>query len=205
MLLTTDLATKNREKPQKLKRCTKTVEYQYPKTFYNKAYGEFDLSGVYFKKIIHEIANFINSSGRENLTVLDFGCGEGYLKKYCNEKKFSHKIVNYDVIQENSEVKEWQGVRFDVFVANHVFCLFTETELEDIIQKIKQINPNVEMIVGVCRAGLVNSICKTLANQKNAHSYNRINATEEISILEKNFKPIGRKNVFFMTDVYKLK
>ena len=114
MLLTTDLATKNREKPQKLKRCTKTVEYQYPKTFYNKAYGKFDLSGVYFKKIIHEIANFINSSGRENLTVLDVGCGSG---------KFAEMMLNagyqVDCVSPSpnltKHVRERLGKRSEIF------------------------------------------------------------------------------------------
>jgi hypothetical protein len=187
------------------------AEYIYPKKFYQKIYNKKTLSGFYFKKITHVIVNILKQNFSEKKIVLDFGCGEGYLKKIVNQKKINHKVYNYDTIEELSEIKDWENINFDVFVAIHVFCLFNINELEQLINKIKKINPNVEIIVGMERPRnaifkLIINIIKSFTNKEKIGTFfNKTTPEEELRILLKYCKIIDKRNIFFMTNVIRLK
>ena len=188
------------------------LNYIYPKKFYQKIYNKKTLFGFYFKKITYVIANILQQNFSKKQIVLDFGCGEGYLKKVSNKRKIIHKIYNYDILEEMSEIKDWKNINFDIFVAIHVFSLFDVNELEQLINKIKKINTNAEIIVGMERPRnvliklIINIIIKLFnGNEKIGTCFNKITVEEELKILLKYCKIIDKRNIFFMTNVIRLK
>ena len=71
---------------------------------------------IYFNRILKTIIR-IGNLDRRDVTILDFGCGTGYLKRHLPDK-----VIGYDVIPELTEVSDWRDVQFDVVVANELFC-----------------------------------------------------------------------------------
>ena len=63
------------------------------------------------KNKIIEVGNF-----HEKKNVLDYGCGTGDLKKLNLQKKNKSTIINYDIIEELSEIKDWREINFDTIV-----------------------------------------------------------------------------------------
>ena len=128
------------------------------------------LSQFYFRHLLQQIIN-VGRLERPGITILDFGCGRGELKRMLGAKK---KVVGYDVISELSDVSDWREVDFDVLVANQVFYSFSEAALESLLRELKQKNPTLELVVGISRQGLLNNIGKYLLGRPDAHSATKI-------------------------------
>ena len=72
------------------------------------------ISGIYFNSILKKIINIIIEN--KFTKILDFGCGFGYLKKKLIKKGNNIVVINYDIIQELSEVKTYKILQFDFLV-----------------------------------------------------------------------------------------
>ncbi|MBU1622503.1 MAG: class I SAM-dependent methyltransferase [Nanoarchaeota archaeon] len=86
----------------------------------------------YFNKLINtaiKMAKF-----QPNETILDFGCGNQYLK----HKLPQHNIIGYDIIPEMSDVENYRSVHPDVIFANSVFEHLTAEELHKTLQSFNQ-------------------------------------------------------------------
>lgn len=177
------------------------MKYIYPEKLYKKIYSDdFSIYGIYFKAIINSIYHILNSINSKSV-ILDFGCGDGYLKKIYYKNQTLHKIINYDVIEDKSEIKDYKGLKYDVIVASHVFCLFSEEKLNNFIKEEINKNENIKFIVAVGRQGFISKLAQFLTNKKDVNNYNQISGKKEFEILSKYRKLVLKKNIFFMTDV----
>ena len=177
------------------------MKYVYPENLYKKIYSKkFSLYGIYFKKIFTETCKFLNKIEKKSV-ILDFGCGEGYLKTIYTKHFNFHKIINYDVIPEKSEVKNYNDLKYDIIFASHVFCLFNEGELNNfLIQEIKK-NKKVKLIVAIGKQNFFSKFAQIITNKKKANKYNNLNSKQEYEIISKYKKPIFKKNIFYLTDL----
>jgi hypothetical protein len=77
---------------------------------------------------------------------MDFGCGFGYLKKLLINinGKDGIKVINYDIIKELTEVRSYKNKKFECLVANQVFYLFSNKQLNNFLSYLK--NPNQLLI-----------------------------------------------------------
>ena len=158
------------------------------------------VAGFYFHHLLSQIiriGNLNNFDGK----ILDFGCGVGQLKRRLG----GDKVIGYDVIQSLSDVHDWRSTNFDVFVANQVLYSFSEKDLNSLLEELKSKNPDLRMIVGISRQGMLNNIGKYLLGRPNAHSHTKIRPEQEIEILQRHGTILQRKNVFWLADVYLLK
>ena len=155
------------------------------------------ITRIYFYKILSTLINLGNLSNT-NKTILDFGCGYGMLKKLIPHSN----VLGYDIVQKWSDVKNWEEVPFDIFVSNQTFCLLEENEVNKILKKIKNINPDSIILVGMSRKSFLNKLGMKIFNYKNAHSAYRLDPSQELLILKKYCKIIKKKTVFFLSDVY---
>jgi 2-polyprenyl-3-methyl-5-hydroxy-6-metoxy-1,4-benzoquinol methylase len=167
------------------------------KDFHENYYS--GLKGTYFNRIIRKIIS-IASLDKRKIRILDFGCGVGKLKKV-----LGNKVINYDVLEDLSEIKDWKKAKFDVIVANEVFYLFTHDELRKFISDLYKINPDAELIVGISRQEIINKILAFLAGQRDAHDNTKLKHDDEIRILRERMKILRIKSVFFMCDILMLK
>jgi hypothetical protein len=155
------------------------------------------LSKFYFQHLLREIVK-VGNLDRPGITILDFGCGSGELKRLLA----GAKVVDYDIIPELSDVADWRSVDFDVLTANEVFYSFSERALESLLCELKQKNPKLELVVGISRQGLLNNIGKYLLGRADAHSATRIGPKKELEILERHCRINRKNNVMNLAHVY---
>jgi SAM-dependent methyltransferase len=157
------------------------------------------LSKFYFQHLLRQLAK-IGNLARPGITILDFGCGTGELKRLLA----GAQVVCYDIIPELSDMADWRAVDFDVLVANEVFYSFSEADLETLLLELKQKNPAIELVVGISRQGLLNNIGKYLFGRPDAHSATKIGPKKELEILERHCRVNRQKNVMNLANVYSL-
>ena len=160
------------------------------------------ISSIYFNNIFDNIINIISRNNKKKIKLLDFGCGNSYLKKRSKNKRL--KIIGYDVVKELSDVKNWKTVKFDYFVCCHVFVYLKKKKIENIIKYIKNNHPKAKVIVAITKQGWLNKIGAFILNEPNAHTNFNLTPEEEINILCKYMKIIKKKNIFCLTDIYLL-
>jgi SAM-dependent methyltransferase len=157
------------------------------------------LSKFYFQHLLRQLVK-VGGLERRGITILDFGCGRGELKRLLSDAK----VLGYDIIPELSDVADWRSVDFDVLVANEVFYSFSEADLEELLLELKQKNPAIELVVGISRQGLLNNIGKYLLGRPGAHSATKIGPKKEAEILERHCRANRKKNVLNLANVYSL-
>ena len=177
------------------------MKYIYPETLYKKIYSEgFSIYGIYFKKIFIETVKILNNFD-EKKTILDFGCGEGFLKKIYNKKFNNHKIINYDIIPEKTEVKDYNQIEYDILFGSHVFCLFSEKELDNFISKEINKNSKIIFIVAIGKQNFFSKFLQFISNNNKANSYNHLSGEQEMNAFLKQKKMVFKKSIFFLTDL----
>ena len=159
------------------------------------------ISGIYFNYIIKNIKKCLIKN--KKIKVLDFGCGHGHFKRKLGNQD-NIKVINYDIIKEYSDIKNWRNIKFDYLVATHVFMYFRKKELETLLSSLKKHNPNLKMIIVISKQGFLNNLGKFILNEPDAHKGTLLNHKEEIKIL-RNFTIIKfRKNLMFLSDLFSL-
>ena len=166
---------------------------QFLTTDYNKFTQKYYFTSV--AKNIIKIAQLQNT----DKTILDFGCGQKIFSRLLQ----NHKIINYDIKPEYTECESYENLNFDIVIFNHVLMYVYPKDIEELLDKIKKINPNCELILSLGRQNLLSKIGMILSSLPNAHDNTRSNYNEQIEIFFKKAKLIKKKlNVFAMTDIY---
>ena len=151
--------------------------------------------------ILREIVAIGNLANQKDLRILDFGCGFGELKKILG----ANRVVGYDIIPELSDVLDWRSVEFDVIVANEVFYCFNSDALNSLLLELKNHNPELMLIVGISKQGVLNNIGKYILFRPNAHSATKISPSQELEILLGHCTIVKHVSLFFLVDIFLLK
>jgi len=165
------------------------------------------IAGFYFRKIIEEIIVIIKKNTTEkSITVLDFGCGRNFLKKLVISNKLNKKIkvIGYDINQNFSDISCWKSIKFDYFVANHVFYLFTQNELNNLIKKLQSLRPRSKIIFGSSNQNFLNKIGMKILSKMNAHEHTKLSKKEQLDIILQYSRILMKVNVLFLTEIYLL-
>ena len=98
----------------------------------------------------------------EDKVILDFGCGYGYLKRL--NKKIGNKsqIINYDIVDELSDIKDIFSVNFDKIVFCQSLYLIEEDEIIRILKKLREKNSKLEIIVVISKQSYLNKLLSIL-------------------------------------------
>ena len=162
-----------------------------------------NISSIYFNNIFDNIIKYIDQSKTNKIKILDFGCGNGYLKKRLGKNK-KIKIIGYDIVKELSDVKNWKSVNFDYFVSCHVFTYLKKNQIENIFKYLKKKHLKSKVIVAITRQGWLNKLGAFILNEPEAHTNFNLNPNQELKILTKYMKIKKKINIFFLTDIYVL-
>jgi|TARA_B110000003_G_C16605706_1_gene517432 hypothetical protein len=155
------------------------------------------LSKIYFDSLLKKIIN-IGGLANENISILDFGCGEGRLKEMIGKS-----VTNFDKRSDLTEIPDWKDCQFNYFVANHVFYELSEEELHSVCREIKQrmLNQNITLIIGIARQGMLSRMGKLVLNRRNAHQDTKISPSQQIKILKQYFNIKRSINFWFLTQI----
>jgi len=157
---------------------------------------------IYFTGILKKIIK-VGDLVSKNKTILDFGCGIGKLKDLLiNSNK---NVINYDIVKEFSEVSYWNEKYFNVLVANEVFYTFEESELRELLQKLRKFNPELTLLVGISKQTIINKIGSFIFNDSKSHLGTKISPKKEIKILLEYTKLLRKTSKYFLVDIYLLK
>ena len=86
-----------------------------------------------------------------------------------------------------------------------MFYCFTENQLSEFLNKLKDRNKELHLIVGISRQGIVNNIGKIIFGAADAHSETKIMPFKEIKILLDHCSLVKKDSVLFLADIYYLK
>ena len=166
---------------------------EIPTTDYNDFFQK-----VYFISIIKNIIKIASLEDTKKI-ILDFGCGQKILSKTLKNVK----VLNYDIKPKFSDLKSYKNLKFDTVVFNHVLMYMRPKEINDLLDELKEMNPSLEIIVGLGKQNIVSKIGKFLTGNYKAHENTMSTYKDQISILQKKTNFLKKKsNVFFMTDIY---
>ena len=151
----------------------------------------------YFLSVANNIISIANLNTTKKV-ILDYGCGQKIFSKLLKNQR----IINYDIKPEYSECKSYENTNFDIVIFNHVLMYLYPEEIEELLDKIKKINPNCELILSLGKQNFISKIAMVLALNFKAH-VSLSSYKEQTQIFLKKTKLIKKKmNIFAMTDVY---
>ena len=85
--------------------------------------------------------------------ILDFGCGEGWLKNILKIKGYN--VKGYDITPEHSDMEDYRKLKPDKIFALDVFEHIPKEEIKKIIKDFKKMNSDFEIIVSIPTENLI--------------------------------------------------
>tara|TARA_B110000503_G_C7015954_1_gene357735 strand:+ start:253 stop:771 length:519 start_codon:yes stop_codon:yes gene_type:complete len=124
--------------------------------------------------------------------ILDFGCGNGYLKKMII-KNYNVKVINYDIIEKFCDIKNWTKINFDTIFFIQVFYFLESKQILNILSKI---GPRCKIIVAFSTQSFLNKIFKFILGHADAHEGTKTSPDKEYKILQSNCRILKCHNYF---------
>ena len=165
---------------------------QFRTTDYSKITEKYYFEYV-AKKII-EIAKLQNTSK----TILDFGCGQKVFSRLLK----NDKIINYDTKPEYTECDSYENLHFDIVIFNHVLMHLYPYEIEELLDKIKRLNSNCEMILSLSKQNIISKIAMIATFNFSAHDDTKSTYKEQTEIFFRKAKLIDKKSNILHTDIF---
>lgn len=165
----------------------------YPVTEYDKFPQKY-----YFLSIVNEIIN-IAELKKLNKIILDFGCGKKIFSQLLPDKK----ILNFDINPVYTEIKDYKNYKFDIVIFNHVLMYLKPNEINTLLQDIKKINPDCELIFSLSRQNLISKIAMLITLNLSAHEKTSSSYNEQLDQFRDKTIIIREKlRIFGITDIY---
>ena len=165
----------------------------YQVTEYDKFHQKY-----YFLSIVNEIIN-IAELKKLNKIILDFGCGKKIFSQLLPDKK----ILNFDINPVYTEIKDYKNYKFDIVIFNHVLMYLKPNEINTLLQDIKKINPDCELIFSLSRQNLISKIAMLITLNLSAHEKTSSSYNEQLDQFRDKTIIIREKlRIFGITDIY---
>jgi len=142
-----------------------------------------------YKKII-EVGNL-----ERDIIAIDYGCGFGHLKKLNMRLNNKSKIINYDIVNELSEISNIFDVKFDLIIFCQSCYLMKEDEIHTLLNKIKIFNSETELIFVISKQNIINKILSILTFNFKFYKNVITKPNTEMKIIENHCNLIHQKNL----------
>ncbi len=135
--------------------------------------------------------------------ILDFGCGEGWLKN--NLKNQGYNAIGYDITPEQSDIGDYTRLKPDKIFAMDVFEHIPKEQIRKIIKNFKKMNPNFELITSIPTENLVSRKARKILG-KSERVKEHITSLKEIKkILKEELQIVKKINFLTVSYIAKFK
>jgi len=150
-----------------------------------------------FSKTKIKIAFMIADLKKTDL-ILDFGCGEGWLKN--NLKKQGYNVIGYDITPEHSDVEDYRKIKPNKIFVMDVFEHIPKEEIVKIIKNFKEMNPDFELITSIPTENWISRKARKILGKTERVKDHITNLREIKQILKGELKLV--KKINFLTVSY---
>lgn len=147
--------------------------------------------------------NFIKKFSKLNKKelILDFGCGDGWLKKTL----IGYNIIGYDLNPKQTEIDDYRTIHPDKIFLIDVFEHINLEEIEKILENFKKMNPSVEIITSIPTENWIARKIRKLTG-KPERAIDHITSLKEIwPLLNKKMDLIKKRNFLTIAWIAKFK
>lgn len=156
------------------------------------------VASLYFRSVLRASYALANPQNSPEIRILDFGCGYGELSKEFPKAQ----ITGFDIIPELSDVPAWEGLDFDVLIANHVFYCLPRPELESIGAELAL--RHIPIVFSDSLGTLLNRSLAVVSGNPRALKRKERSVAETIQVLGKTHNPVREIMVWGLTQVVRL-
>lgn len=176
---------------------TNAVEITKKKRFWYKLIYPSKQSRIvsfYLKSINKAIVNRYIKKLPADTLILDFGCGEGFIKKLSKGKN----VVGYDCLPEYSDIQDYRSLKPDLIVCSHVLEHLNIHELNSLLDDFKRMNPKAKLAVAFPTETIISGIATSLLSivSVHVHADHKSKYPSVMKELSKSFDLVEEFNVF---------
>ena len=150
------------------------------------------VSNVYFSLIYYLISKITNF---HNKKVLDFGGGQGFLKKKL-KRKYSCDVKIFDIVNKLSDLKNWKIYNFDIIIFCQVICLLGKKDIKIVFDNLKK-RKHILIVSAFSKQTIINKFFAFLLGHKDAHGNTKTLPRTEKKLLIENFNLLKCYNYYF--------
>ncbi len=137
---------------------------------------------------------------RKEETILDFGCGGGWLEK----KLKDYKIYGYDINPEKTFIKDYKKIKPTKIFVLDVFEHIPVDEIEKILNSFKKLNNKFLLIVSIPTENLISRKIRRFVGKTEVPVEHITKYKEIIRILRNNFELKKKVNFFTISYIFVL-
>jgi hypothetical protein len=156
---------------------------------------------IFSRTKVNIAVRMANLKKEEN--ILDFGCGEGWLKNRLKEK--GYKVTGYDVTPSQSDVEDYTKTSPDKIFVLDVFEHIPKEEISKIIDNFKRMNPNFILITAIPTENLVSRKVRKLLGKDERVKDHITTIKEILEILKKELIPVKKFNFLTVSKIFVFK
>jgi hypothetical protein len=163
---------------------------KYESSAYHTVLHKNPIVRIYFRKKFNKIKKFADL--KKDDLILDFGCGDKWLKKVL----VGYNVIGYDVNPKQTEVKDYRTLHPDKIFLIDVFEHIPLEGIKKIIADFKKMNPNVEIITSIPTENWIARKTRVLVG-KQERAPDHVTRLKEIWILLNSEMQLVKKANFF--------
>ena len=133
---------------------------KYESSAYHTVLHKNPLVKTFFRLKFKEIIKLANLKKTD--LILDFGCGDCWLKQILPE----YKIIGYDLNPKQTEIEDYTKLKPDKIFVIDVFEHIPKEEIEIILKNFKKMNPNFELITSIPTENLISRKVRRLVGKR---------------------------------------
>ena len=133
---------------------------------------------------------------KEEDIILDFGAGQGYLKQ-----KLNNEVINYDIIPEHSDIKDYTTLKPNKIFALDVFEHLTQEEIKQTILNFKKMNKDFKLITIIPTENFISRKIRRLIGKKEITEDHKTNIKQILNILNKHLDLVKKKNFLTISHI----
>tara|TARA_A100000164_G_C21850449_1_gene744707 strand:- start:499 stop:1026 length:528 start_codon:yes stop_codon:yes gene_type:complete len=156
---------------------------------------------IYFEKILRRVCFHVLASDIVNPKIIDYGCGQSVLESLLIKQDSSISIAGYDTRASLSKISSPFLAPYDIWVFNHVLVYMSNKEIEELFRKIKELNKDALLIIGISRQNFFSKFGAFFLEPE-AHVGTISSYEIQRKFIDRKLQICSQERIFTMTDLF---